>query len=84
MEIKCIKDVDEETWRNFRALAIKNKIKMSILLKIMIDEFEKNNKKFWEEILYGEKLMSDKDAEEMSKITKKMRKERIFRDESSI
>ena len=35
METKCIKDVDEETWKDFRSLAIKNNMKMSILLKII-------------------------------------------------
>jgi len=83
METKCIKDVDEETWREFKTLAVKNNIKMAVLLKIMIKEFEKNNRKFWDEILYGEKLMTDKEAEEMIKITKDIRKERGFRDELS-
>lgn len=83
MENKCLKGVDEETWRDFKALAIKNNIKMSILLKIMVSEFNRNNRKFWEEILYGEKLMSDKNAEEMLKITKNIRKEKCFRDEPS-
>ena len=83
METKCIKDVDEETWREFKTLAVKNNIKIAVLLKIMIKEFEKNNRKFWDEILYGEKLMTDKEAEEMIKITKDIRKERGFRDELS-
>ena len=83
METKCIKDVDEETWREFKTLAVKNNLKMAVLLKIMIKEFEKNNRKFWDEILYGEKLMTDKEAEEMIKITKEIRKERGFRDELS-
>ena len=80
METKCIKDVDEETWREFKTLAVKNNLKMAVLLKIMIKEFEKNNRKFWDEILYGEKLMTDKEAEEMIKITRDFRKERGFRD----
>ena len=83
METKCIKYVDEETWREFKILAAKNNLKMAALLKIMINEFEKNNRKFWDEILYGEKLMTDKEAEEMKKITKKIRKERGFRGEPS-
>jgi hypothetical protein len=80
MKNKCIKGVDEETWVNFRALAVKNKIKMAVLLKIMINEFEKNNKRFWDDILYGEKLMSDKEAEEMFESTKKIRNEKGFRE----
>jgi len=81
METKCIKNVDEETWREFKTLAAKNNLKMAVLLRIMIKEFEKNNKKFWNEVLDGEKLMSDKEADEMIKITKEFRKERGFRNE---
>ena len=80
MEVKTIKDVDEETWREFKAIAAKNNVKMSSLLKIMIKEFEKNSKDFWNEILNGEKLMSDKEAEEMKILTIRLRKEKGFRE----
>ena len=80
MEVKTIKDVDEETWREFKAIAAKNNVRMSSLLKIMIKEFEKNSKDFWNEILNGEKLMSDKEAEEMKILTIKLRKEKGFRE----
>ncbi len=83
METKCIKDVDEETWKDFRALAVKNNIKMSILLKIMVNEFEKNSKDFWREILSRKKTLTDEEADDIEKIVKKMRKERGFRDEPS-
>ncbi len=81
METKCIKDVDEDTWKEFRALAVKNNIKMSILLKIMVNEFEKNSKDFWREILSRKKSLTNEEAEDMENIVKKMRKERGFRDE---
>ena len=77
MEVKTIKDVDEETWRKFKAIAVKNNVRMSSLLKLMIKEFEKNSKDFWDEILNGEKLMSDKEAEEMKILTIKLRNELI-------
>ena len=80
MEIRSIKNVDEETWREFKAIAAKHNVKMSSLLKIMIKEFEKNSKDFWNEILNGEKLMSDKEAEEMKILTIKLRKEKGFRE----
>ena len=82
MENKCIKDVDEETWKDFRSLAVKNNMKMSILLKIMVNEFEKNSKDFWREILSRKKSLTDEEAKDIEKITKKIRKERGFRDES--
>lgn len=81
METKCIKDVDEGTWKEFRALAIKNNMKMSILLKIMVNEFEKNSKDFWREILSRKKSLTDKEANDIENIVKKIRKERGFRDE---
>jgi len=81
METKCIKDVDEETWKDFRALAIKNNIKMSILLKIMVNEFKKNSKDFWREILSRKKTLTNEEAKDIENIAKKMRKERGFRDE---
>jgi len=82
METKCIKDVDEETWKDFRALAIKNNIKMAILLKIMVNEFEKNSKDFWKEILSRKKSLTDEEADDIEYIVKRMRKERGFRNES--
>ena len=77
MEIRSIKNVDEETWREFKAIAAKNNVRMSSLLRIMIKEFEKNSKNFWNEILNGEKLMNDKEAEEMKILTIRLRKELI-------
>ena len=79
METKSIKDVDEETWKDFRALAIKNNIKMSILLKLMVDEFEKNSKNLWREVLSKKRSLTDKEADDIEKIVKKMRKEKGFR-----
>ena len=80
MEVKTIKNVDEETWREFKIIAARNNVKMSVLLKIMIKEFEKNNRTFWNEILNEKKLMSDKEAEEMMMITTNIRKEKGFRE----
>ena len=54
METKCIKDVDEETWKDFKSLAIKNNMKMSILLKIMVNEFEKNLIEFRQSLIRSE------------------------------
>ena len=79
METKCIKDVDEKTWKDFKDLAMKNKIKMSILLKIMINEFEKNSREFWKEILSRKKSLTDEEADNIENFVKKIRKERGFR-----
>ena len=84
METKCIKNVDEETWKDFRTLAVKNNMKMSILLKIMINEFENNSKGFWKEILSRKKSLTEEEAEGIGNIVKKMRKEKGFRNELSL
>jgi hypothetical protein len=84
METKCIKDIDEETWREFKSLAAKNNLRMAGLLKVMVKEFEKNNTKFWDNILNNKKILTDKEAEDLEKITKKGRKEKGFRDDISI
>ena len=79
MEIKCIKGVDEETWREFKALAAKNNMKMSSLLKIVIKEFKKNKYTFWDEMLNGKRLLSDKEAGGLAESASNLRKERGFR-----
>ena len=38
-----------------------------------------NKKKdFWDAILHGEKILSDKEAEDMQKIVKRLRKENVL------
>jgi len=84
MKIKSIKNVDKATWKNFRNLAERNNMKMSVLLKLMVDEYDKNSKELWNEILTRKKTLTNKDALEMEMIVKKMRGERGFRDGSGI
>lgn len=81
METKCIKGVDKETWKDFKDLALKNHLKMSNLLKIMVNEFERNSKGLWKDILSRKKSLTDEEAEDIENIVKKMRGERGFRDE---
>lgn len=80
MEIKTIRNVDDETWKNFKVLSTKAGVSMAILLKLMVSEFEKINKKFWSSFLSGEKLLTDEEAEDMIKISIGLRKERGFRE----
>ncbi len=79
MEIKTIKGIDEKTWRDFKVLAVENNLKMSILLKIMINEFRKNSREFWKEILKGDENLSESEASDMLKINSELRKEKGFR-----
>ena len=80
MEIRSIKNVDDETWRRFKALAVAKGVGMAILLKNMVDNFEKSEKEnSWDFILKGEKLLSESEATEFSKVSSELRKEKGFR-----
>ncbi|MBI3032710.1 hypothetical protein HYY69_04505 [Candidatus Woesearchaeota archaeon] len=79
MAIKTIKDVDEETWYRLRKLSIKNRTPMGKLIHAMVDIYEKKTENVWENILNGEKLISDKEADTMEKKLLKVRKEYGFR-----
>ena len=48
---------------------------MAILLKMMINEFERNSGDFWKNILKRERNLSEKEAENMVKILSESRKE---------
>lgn len=80
MEVKTIKNVDKQTWNNFRVMAVENNLKMSMLLKLMINEFKKNSETFWSQILKSEKNLSVSEAGRMMKIVEASRKERGFRE----
>ena len=78
-EVKTIKGIDAETCLKFKLLAIKRRTTMGELFETMLKEYEKNASYFWKDILKGERIISDKEAEEMHKISRKIRKEWGFR-----
>ncbi|GBE19779.1 MAG TPA: hypothetical protein ENG87_05715 [Candidatus Pacearchaeota archaeon] len=80
MKTKTIKNVDDETWRNLKMLSAKNNVKLGVLLKLMIKEFEKDNKKFWNSLLNNERLLSEGEAKDMLVLSSNLRKERGFRE----
>lgn len=79
MSTRTVKDVDEETWRRLKILSAEEGERMGSLIKNMTNSYIKNRKSVWEDILKGEKILSDKEADDMEKIVKKLRKERGFR-----
>jgi hypothetical protein len=81
MEVKTIKGMDEETWIKFKMLAVKRRVTMGKLLANMIETYERNTNEFWNEILSGKRIISDKEAEELEDSVKKLRKERGFKRE---
>ena len=78
-EVKTIKDVDEETWAEFKSMAAKNNVKLGTFFKTLVKGHTKNSTAFWNTILKGEKILSDKEAEELEAAVKSVRKEYGFR-----
>ena len=79
MTTRTIRDVDEKTWRKLKIMSAEHNAKMGELVKRMADEYEKRSKDVWKHILDHEKLITDKEAEEMLNTVKKLRKEQGFR-----
>ena len=78
-EVKTIKNVDEETWAEFKGLAARHKVKLGTFLKTIVKEHEKSSAFFWDKVLLGEKILSDKEAEELERFFRQVRKEHGFR-----
>ena len=77
--IKTIKGVNRETWLMFKGLAAKKGMRMGDLLESMIKEYSKRSEDFWNEILSGEKRISDGEAKDMLKTVRELRKDKGFR-----
>ncbi len=76
--VKTIKDVDEDSWSEFKELASKNNMNMGKFFVEVVNSYKKNENT-WKELLNGPKLLSDKEADEMMEIVANMRKEHGFR-----
>jgi len=79
MTTKTIKGVDDETWAEFRSIAVKSKMRTGDLFKQMVEMHKRNNDAAWEKILHHKTLINDKEAEEMLRIVRASRKEYGFR-----
>ncbi len=79
MSIRTIRGIDRDKWLRFKELAARKRVSMGDLFENMVEEYEKKTEEFWDEILSGERRISDKDAEDMHKSVKELRKERGFR-----
>jgi len=77
--LKTIKSVDDGTWNRFKGLAARKGTTMGSLLKSMVDEYERKSDDFWNVILHGEKILSDKEADDIKRIVAGLRKEKGFR-----
>ena len=78
-EVKTIKGVDDETWSEFKSLAAKEKVNLGVFLKNILKEYEKSRAPFWKRIFEGEKILSEKEADDIENLIKTKRKESGFR-----
>ena len=78
--VKTIKDVDEDAWLEFKSIAARNKMKMGKLFDDMVKGYKEKTKEFWEDILKGPAVISDKEAMAMEETISRIRKEYGFRD----
>ncbi len=78
-EVKTIKDIDDNTWAEFKGLAASNKVKLGVFFKTLVKEHEKNSKHFWKTILEHETILTDSEANDIEKSLKHIRKEYGFR-----
>lgn len=79
MPTKTIKDVDEDTWRKLKILSAEEDMRVGKLLRNITENYIKNRVDVWAKILDGRKILSDKEAEEIEKVVKKLREESGFR-----
>ena len=79
MNIKTIKGVNSERWIEFKAMAARKNVPLGILFEIMLENYIKEGEGFWKEVLRGDKIISDNEAEELYKSIKKLRRDRGFR-----
>lgn len=79
MKTRTIKDVGEKTWRKMKTLSAEYNMTMGKLLEKITEDYEKRNKDLWNEILYGKKIFTKKEADEMKAVVRDLRKEYGFR-----
>lgn len=78
-EIKTIKGVSDETWAEFKSMAARHEQSMGSFFDILVAFYKQKSKSFWDEILEHKPILSEKEAEELSRYTKAIRKERWFK-----
>jgi len=79
MPVKTIKNVDDETWRKMREISQRKKLKMGGLLRDMVNLYSKNKGDTIRSIIPKKPILTEKEAEDMKRIVKKIRSEYGFR-----
>lgn len=74
----CIKNVDSELWNRFKTGAAKHGLAMNQYLAILIEEHE-NRENSWNNIISRAGKITEKEAEELRRRAKTLRKDFSFR-----
>jgi hypothetical protein len=82
MKVKTIKDVDDETWKILKELSSRRKMKMGRVLRYAVRNYARKPEKNLTSIIPKEPILTNKEAEDILKYVKKMRKESGYRDVS--
>jgi|APSaa5957512622_1039677.scaffolds.fasta_scaffold02473_5 hypothetical protein len=79
MEVRTIKNVDAETWKKFKVLAVREGVSMSVLLRGLVNSYDRKKSSVWGKVFDKDNKLKYGEAEDLEKISKKLRKERGFR-----
>lgn len=74
-EVKTIKGIDDETWTDFKSLAVRNRMKAATMFKVLVDEYGRKTSGFWDNIFRHKPIFSPKEYDEIEARMKKIRKE---------
>lgn len=76
----CIKNINDEDWRTFKAESAKHGMKIGEFFSELVEEHtERCSELSWNELLYGKKTLTEEDAKNIRKVMKEIRKEFKFR-----
>ena len=74
-EVKTIKGIDDQTWTDFKGLAVRNRMKAATMFKVLLQDYEKKSTGFWDEIFAHKSVLTKKEQEEFEQRLKSIRKE---------
>lgn len=76
MTTKTIKGIDEKTWTEFRAMAIKSKMKTGELFKRMVESHKREEDAVWDKILNFDAKLTPKERKEWDEWSKEVARQR--------
>jgi len=77
--VKTIKDIDDDVWHEFKSMAARNKMRTGKFFEKMVISYKEKSKSSWDDVLLCDKIISDKEADELERFTTSLRKEKGYR-----